>query len=391
MLLETEFRNLDDILHKEKQIYTQFTIGEVKTVPKIFYCDWLAENTAEQRKFKTDVKKRYPNCCHNHWYGLPTLKFEDESVSDPMPLNDYEGRMLSKYLSTNYYAQCKCRGAGASEIKTVRWNSFKYSTITNLGRKCLIVAGVNQELATVFLHRVKELMDKHPEVYLFPPKSDYPTEIFFKQGGSMWALPAMPNIVRSLENVGDVDYEEAGFWKLNDDKPVLKAGEPHVTKSKAHVNHLTTPNGRRGYLWNDIFDPDLGTIKPATKYLKHVINWREVVGIPEPDPTALSDFDMKDPNTRAQLKKTYLHRYAKDKEYKTWFDTFFPGRDINEILNVTAPILDVKEIVNLFLHDRPTYDQELDNQFILTENKAFGKFAVSENVIPIDFSPSDFE
>ena len=345
-------------------------VGKVKTLPTNFYCDWLDEitlvNGIEIRK--KDVKKLYPNCCFNHRVGLPTIKFEDETASEPGPLFGYQKRILEKYHSSNYYAQNKCRGAGTSELITVRYNAFKYMNTTVFGRKCLIVAGVNEDQSKAFMYRIKQLCDKIPECYMFEPKTDSPTEIYFKQGGSIWALPANANAVRSFENVGDIIYEEAAFWKNVDDMPVLKAGEPQVITSKAHVNIFSTPNGMMRFFWEKIFDPE--AIQP-TKYLKHTLNWREVIGIPEPNPEAVSDLNLED---REPIRKLYIHKFENDRKYKEWFLNFFPGTSINEILDVKNPIIDIKEIINLYKTDKATYDQEFDNQFTLSENRAFGDF-----------------
>lgn len=386
MQIDVTYRTLEDVIYKEKEIYSQFNVAQVKSLPSVFYCGWLPEGNANERKLKADTIKKCQskehNGCWNHWVGLPTLKFDDESESQGVELYNYEQRFLMTSLSTNYYALNKCRGYGASEIKTVRWNSFKYANMTKLGRKALIIAGINEDLARVFMHRIKELCDRHPEIYLFQPKSDYPSEIFYKQGGSIWTLPARKDSIRSLENVGDVDYEESSFWNLNDDKPVLKAGEPHVAKSQAHINNISTPNGRRGYMWESIFDPELGVNKPPTKYTRQVGNWREVVGIPEPNPEILKDIDV---HQRDDINKFYINKYEKDAAYRQWFHNFFPGREIKSILAVDKPILDIKEIYNVYMTDRATYDQEFDNQFIISENRAFGDF-VHEN-----FEPEEFE
>ncbi|MDE1812684.1 MAG: hypothetical protein KGH85_07455 [Thaumarchaeota archaeon] len=374
-----------------KKVHSKYGLRTIKDPVRCFYCEWLPENTPKQRKFKVDNKKRYHvdhKCCWNHWVGLPTLKFANSSESEGVPLNRYEQRLIEFNQSTNYYALNKCRGAGASEIKTVRWDAFYYSILNKTpGRKGLTMAGLNMTTSTKFLHRVKQLCDLHPELYLVEPKSDYPSQIFFAQGGSLWAMPAVPNSVRSLENVGDVNIEEAAFWEKVDDEPVLHSVEPHVAKSGTRISNISTPNGKRGYFWNKIFEPEM---EPPTKYLKHVLNWREVVGIPEPDPEVLSDYDMSDFNVKDKIKKTYLHLYKADKQYKAWFDGFFGGRSIFDIMDVSAPILDIKEIVNMYEHDRSEYDQELDNQFITTENKAFGSF-VEKDFAPIEFSDIEFE
>jgi hypothetical protein len=387
-LNQTTKHAIDSILgQRYDDIYSNFPVSEVNTIPDFFYCDWLPDKIKTLFGgiiYKKDVIERCNskerNGCFNHWVGLPTLKNEsDEEQIDEygnpitVDLYGYQKRFLGNYEATNYYAQNKCRGAGTTEIKVVRYNAWKYMRTRIVGRKGLILAGINEQMAVGFLHRIKMLCDIHPEVYLFPPKTDYPQQIFFKQGGSLWGLPASPNAVRSLENIGDVDYDEDAFWSRIDDKPVLKAGEPHVIKSQAHVNHFSTPNGKMKFFWENIFDPECN---PPTKYTKDVLNWREVVGIPEPNPLALEDVDFNKPETRQALDKVYLKRYETDKEYKAWFHQTFPNNTIKEILDVKMPIIDVKKIVNLYKTDMSTYQQELDNQFILNESRAFGEWKV---------------
>jgi len=222
--------------------------------------------------------------------------------------------MVEQYEATHYYAQNKCRGAGASEIITIRHMLYKYIITRTLDRKCLLIAGTNEQAATVIMHRMKQLSDRIPFVYRVKPRSDFPTELFFKYG-MVLALAANPDIVRSYENVGDVIYEESAFWKLINDEPVLMAGEPHVIKSSAHIGVLSTPKGQRGFFWTRIFDPDI-----ETKYTKHIINWREVVDVP-------------------------------------------------------IPIISVEEIKKMQIEDPVTYEQEMDNKFLLSEERGFGDFA----------------
>ena len=285
-------------------------------IPALEYCEWLPESTDAERIMKVKVQETFPYCCFNHLVGLPTIKYQDEfgnivGESSPVPLWPYEKEMVERYEATHYYAQNKCRGAGASEILTIRHMAYKYSITKIMDRKCLLVAGTNEQAAAVIMHRIKMLLDKIPFVYKVRPKTDFPTEIFLRYG-MILALAANPDVVRSFENVGDVIYEESAFWKLLNDEPVLTAGEPHVVKSSAHIGVLSTPKGQRGFFWTKIFDPDI-----ETKYDKHVINWREVVDVP-------------------------------------------------------IPIISVEKIKELQETDPATYEQELNNQFLLSEQKAFG-------------------
>ena len=144
------------------------------------------------------------------------------------------------------------------------------------------------------------------------------------------SIPANPDDIRSYENVGDVILEESAFWKLIDDSPVLLAAEPHVAKSSAHIGVISTPNGRSGFFWNKIFDPE-----SESKYDRHVLNWRKVVDVP-------------------------------------------------------IPVISKEEILLTKQGDPSTYDQEFDNQFIISENRAFGDFDEAD-FMPIDFDKDDFE
>jgi hypothetical protein len=347
-------------------------------LPTTFYCEWLPEATQTQRLRKEGIKKYYPNCCFNHKVGLPTLKYEDEEFeSEGIPLNNYEKRIIENYEKNLYYAQNKCRGAGATELKTVRHNAFKYCLNEIPGRKCLVVAGINQDVANIMLGRIKELLDRIPEIYLIPPRSDTPHEIFLKGGGMILSIPARANALRSFENVGDVDLEESAFWNMTNDDPVLKSAEPHAIKSNAKISSITTPNGQRGFVWDKIFNPDI-----QSKYYKHTINWREVVGIPVQTVEEMEGLDF---DKREFIADHFTKRYENDMAYRKWFDDFFPGLTIKECLDVAKPILDVDQIIKIYYEDRATYDQELDNQFLLSENHAFGKFNTG------DFEPVDFE
>jgi len=172
--------------------------------------------------------------------------------------------------------------------------------------------------------RIKELCKKIPFVYRIHPNSENPTKIYFKNGIIM-AIPAVPDDIRSFENVGDIILEESAFWKLNDDTPVLKAAEPHVAKSSAHIGVLSTPNGQRGFFWNKIFNPAI-----KTRYLKHVVNWKQVVDVP-------------------------------------------------------IPIISKEEILKTMKEDLSNYEQEFNNQFLLSELQAFGRFKEE------DFEAEEFD
>jgi len=303
-------------------------------IPALFYCGWLPNKTRKDKKTSKDVESCFPYCCFNHLVGLPTIKYEDESgfvisESKPVPLYKYEQQIIANYESHNYYALNKCRGAGASELLTIRWMLYKYCTTRIKNRLCMIVGGINAKEAVEYLTRMKVLADKINFMYRVPPKSDTPNVIYLKNG-VIKAIPANPQAVRSYQNVGDILLEESAFWSLVDDSPILKSAEPHVVKSSAHIGAISTPNGQSGFFWSRIFNPEV-----KSKYFKHVLNWREVVK-----------------NVPSVISEVEVHRLQEE--------------------------------------DPSTYEQELNNQFLLSENRAFGDFDVEDFPV-IDFDADDYE
>jgi hypothetical protein len=328
--------NLKQRIEKLEKLITSIHENEFlhRFIPALFYCGWLKNQTEEQILLKNQVQSCHPYCCFNHMIGLPTIKYEDESgnvfgASDGVPLWPYEKEIIDRYENIHYYALNKCRGAGATELLSIRYMAFKYITTRIKDRKCLLIAGTNQDAAKVIMRRIKEICDKVSFVYRISPKSETPGEIYF-QFGMILSIPANPDDIRSYENVGDVILEESAFWKLIDDSPVLLAAEPHVAKSSAHIGVISTPNGRSGFFWNKIFDPEF-----QTKYDGHVLNWREVVDVP-------------------------------------------------------IPVISKEEILLTKEGDPSTYDQEFDNQFIISENRAFGDFDTAD-FMPIDLDKDNYE
>lgn len=288
------------------------------------YCGWLPEQTIPQRRLKSTVQAAYPYCCFNHQIGLPKKKFKDEfdvdRESDPIDIYDYEKNIIENYDREKYYALNKVRGAGITEVLAVRHMAYKYAVINKiLGRKYVLAAGINLSLSVGILRRMVELLKPFPFVYKEMPNITNPKRILFKGGGEAIALPADPNASRGLENVGDVLLDESGFWGLVDDEPVLKAFEPFVTKSGAHIGVFSTPNGQRGFFWTKIFNPEI-----ITKYFRDVLT-------------------------------------------------------LDMVRNVKIPIIDIEEVDRTRETDPDLYAQEYNNQFILPSASVFGDQFARDN------------
>jgi len=330
-ILYQEIKKEDELLEAQRQFEEEAkeleSSLEHKYMVGLEYCGWLPETTLQEKRLKKQVQACYPYCCFNHQAGLPKRKYRDQETNEeregePVELYEYEHRMVKNYETHAYYAQNKIRGAGATEILAVRHMAYKYAVVNRIeGRKYLLAAGVNRSVAVGVFRRIVVLLKPFPFIYKIIPNSLNPTVLLFRGGGEAKALSAHPDAARGEENVGDVLLDEASAWELVDDEPVLKAYEPFVAKSGAHIGVFGTPKGQRGFYWTKIFDPEL----PRTKYYKHLVT-------------------------------------------------------LQEVKNVPIPIIDVAEAERLRLEDPDLYAQEFGNQFILPSLSIFGsEFPVGEH------------
>lgn len=401
-LSNPKFKVLAETYLEGKDSITNYLMGLAEVgVPRIFYCNWLEEHSPQLRRVKHDIQKNYPNCCYNHRVGLPTIKFENDDDDEaanirsevPIPLTGLNKRMIEHYHTHRRMSQNKCRGSGSSEMLTVRYMTFKYAIMNTIyNHKCIVSAGTRLKSTLEFSKRAKQLLDKIPQVYAEIPSSDEPTQFKFKTGGRIMYFPASPSAIRGIENVGDIVLEECAHWNLTDDVEVYRATEFVYTKTRCHILHLTTPRGKRGFYYDKVWDPDA-----RTKYSQYLINWREVTGLPVRDVQELFDREFDTPEQILAVRKECQFKYQTDVLYKTWFDEYFEGKSFQTVVDVPNIILDVNHIIEQAQNNPNDYDQELDNQFIASENRAIGDF-VEEDFDPVDlrkqlekFSEADYE
>lgn len=352
-------------------------------VPKRFYCHWKLEGDEIQYDEKgnelvNDVKLR---CCFNHRVSLPTRKWEtDTSTVEviPVELTHFNKRMMDNYFRHRKYSQNKCRGSGASEILTIRYQVFKYGVMTTVkNRKCIVLPGTSSKLSDEFSTRLKALCDKIPQIYKKIPTSDKPKEFVFKTGGRIILTSATPDADRGFENVGDIILEEVAHWELIDDMPVYYASEGVHEKTKCHIVHSTTPRGKRGFYYNLVWSPDA-----TGDFYKHVTNWREVTGLPVKTIEELYPLGEITPEIFKELQQECLKKYKTEQSYRDWYNSFFIDNGgvipIEELMDIPIPILDINAIVNDSQTDRSHYDQELDNKFISGQNRAIGIFTEAD-------------
>ena len=335
------------------------------------------------------------NCCFNCKVGLPTRKWESE-ISDvdavPVPLTGSNYRMLRNYHDHKLYSQNKCRGSGATEILTVRYMVFKYAVLNREpNRKCVIVPGTSSKLSSEISIRIKAICDKIPQVYGIIPTSSQPKEFVFKSKGKIILTNATPDAVRGKENIGDLIDEEVDHWNLIDDMDVYYASHGVYEKTQCHMIHNTTPKKKTGFYYTKVWGPDA-----TSSYFRHVTNWREIVGLPVPTIEELYGFGHIDEKKLQELRDECVRQYHENEEYREWYENFeksgvkvfwFGGEliPIEQLIDVKIPLLDVNAIISDSQTDRSHYDQELDNEFISSENRAIGQFAED------DFVPDDLD
>lgn len=203
----------------------------------------------------------------------------EEVEGEYMEFYPYQKKIIDLYESSRYYGQNKVRGSGTTELLAVRHMAYKYAVRNRIeGRKYYLAAGTIQQAAVKIFKRIIRLLKAYSNIaYKKIPKVANPTYIEFAGGGEAHAMASTPNVARGEENVGDVLLDEAAFWDLVDDEPVLKAYEPFVSKSGAHMGVFSTPNGQRGFFWTKMFDPDA-----KTKYTLHMVTFKEVSDVPIP-------------------------------------------------------------------------------------------------------------
>ena len=368
-------------------------------VPKRFYCHWKLP--IDQIQYDSKGKEivddyDYGQCCFNHRVGLPIRKWEKDDGSTeviPVELTGFNYRTIHNYFHHRKYSKNKCRGDGTTEIITVRWNVFKYAVMNTVqNRKAAVIPGTSSKLAIEISKRIKEICDKIPQVYRNGiPTADAPMYFPFATGGAIQLTSTVADAVRGHENIGDINEEEYAHWDMVDDKPVHYAAEGVHNKTKCHITHNTTPQGKANSYYEMVWSPEA-----SSDFYKHVVNWREVTGCPVMKVEELYNYGYITDDKLLQIREQLRQRYNTDAEYRNWYQTFEKSGvkvfwdngkliPIEELMDVPIPLLDINSIVRDSKEDRSHYDQELDNEFISSQNRAIGEFG-RDDYQPVDLA-----
>lgn len=387
--------DLDDRLDEEsnKEPKSQFQMATSNddvqlSIPRRFYCHWkLPLDEIQYDENNKEIVDDYENgqCCFNHRIGLPTRKWEkDDGGADVIhvELTHFNRRTLQNYFRHRKYSKNKCRGDGTTELITVRWNIFKYGVMNTVkNRKAVVIPGTSSNLAHEISTRIKAICDTIPQIYKYGiPKAEAPEKFYFKTDGRIHLTSTVADAVRGHENIGDINEEEFAHWELINDRPVHYAAEGVHNKTGCHITHNTTPQGKANSYYEIVWSPDINS-----DFYKHVVNWREVVGLPVMKVEQLYPVGHIDDGVLKELRNQCLNQYETNDTYRTWYHTFeksgvrvFWDNDklipIEELMDVPVPLLDINSIVRDSKEDRSHYDQELDNEFISSQNRAIGAF-----------------
>ena len=357
---------------KKPVLYPRMS-GKVKyggEVPRRFWCHWLLPGDEVQRdrngrEIVDDVTGGA--CCFNHSVGLPERQW-DGTETIRVELTGFNLRMMENYHKYRKYSMNKCRGSGATEVLTIRWMVFKYGVLRN-PQKCIIMPGTSSKLSNEISLRVRGVCDRIPQIYHDIPQGIKPTEFRFRGGGRIVLTSATPDAVRGWEGIGDIVLEEVAHWDMVDDMPVYYATEGVHEKTRCHVVHSTTPYGRRGFYYDLVWSPEA-----TSDYFRHVVNWREILGLPV---MRIEDLEGCGPEDVPRIREECLTRFGADRQYREWYVSRFDA-PIGELVQVPVPILDMQAIVADARTHRPHYDQEMDNEFLASSGRAIGDIMGAE-------------
>ena len=344
-------------------------------VPRRFWCGWLLPGDEVQRDgdgLEIVGDSAGGKCCFNHAVGLPVRAWEGSEPVE-VELTGFNRRMMENYHGHRKYSMNKCRGSGATEVLTVRWMVYKYGVL-RIPQKCIIMPGTSSKLSGEISMRIKRVCDMIPQVYEGLPQGVRPAEFRFRGGGRIVLTSATPDAVRGWEGIGDIVLEDVAHWDMVDDMPVYYATEGVHEKTRCHVVHSTTPYGRRGFYYDLVWAPEA-----RSDFFRHVVNWREVLGLPV---ERIEDLEGCGPADVGRIRQECLERYGSDKEYREWYAGWCDV-PIGELVDVPVPILDMEAIVADARTHRPHYEQELDNEFLASSGRAIG------DIMPADIEPDD--
>ncbi len=159
-------------------------------------------------------------------------------------INDYHRVLLNK-----------SRKIGATEtgLRSIAKNCFERYT----GYDIMFVAGNRQRQADRLLTRFDKLFwngftdlngAKWSYSDIITKKSSSSLEFF--NDTTIHTFPAVPEALRGSENVACVFLDEAGHFKLLDDRVIYDALEPNIANTEGDFICISTPNGRRGFFYD---------------------------------------------------------------------------------------------------------------------------------------------
>jgi hypothetical protein len=190
-------------------------------------------------------------CCFNHIVGLP------EKSSRPMPLFDYEKKVLDELVATSNKQKQKhlwikkATGLGITELflRYMAWLCYHDDTFE--GSQMCIVTGPNINLAKGLIRRMKDICETIG--YGMHAKD---TAIVLN-GCRIEAFPSHHlDAMRSLSSPKFIFLDEADFFPPKEQKNARDIAERYIAKSDPYIVMVSTPNAPRGLYDSIEKEPD---------------------------------------------------------------------------------------------------------------------------------------
>lgn len=204
-------------------------------VPPIFWCD---------KPFS-----REEDCCFWHFIFFPYGGPERDGIYHPC--YDYEVDILDALDKSRFLTILKATGLGVTELVLlwVIWKSCVDEHFQN--KEAIFITGPSVDLAKTLIERIKKLCrDRIP----FIDNGSYGLTI---QASKIRCYPS--NNIDSARGIPRVSLffgDEAAFFKVKDDKQILRVGERYIGKSDSYVIWVSTAGDEtEGFLYEIKEDP----------------------------------------------------------------------------------------------------------------------------------------
>jgi hypothetical protein len=194
-------------------------------------------------------------CCFNHCLGLPTKN------GNPLPIFDYESRIIDALEDTDRIWIKKARGLGVTEliIRYIVWLCLRNNDLK--GSICFIVTGPRQNIAMEHVQRIERLFEP------FGIYSETRMGITELNDVFIQTIPSK-NIgaMRGYDRVPLIFLDEADFFPIGQQQEARAVAEGYIPKTHPKLIMVSTPDRPDGLFAQMEREPDNGYRKMFMDY-----------------------------------------------------------------------------------------------------------------------------